>query len=73
MVLSKGHEVVGSGYSMLSGDDVRVADRGEESSDLSRVDRVHREYGTDRWIDRVSQDNRGNWDGYSSRQIDWVI
>jgi hypothetical protein len=35
MVLSKGHEVVGSGYSMLSGDDVRVADRGEESSDLA--------------------------------------
>jgi hypothetical protein len=72
MVLSKGHEVVGPGYSRLSGDAARVMDRGRESDNLNRVGRVHQEYSTDRRIDRVTQDSWCNWDGYSGQQIDWV-
>jgi hypothetical protein len=72
MVLSKDHEVVGPGYSRLSGDATRVTDRGRESGNPNRVDRVHREYDTDRRIDWVTRDSRGNQDGYSGRQIDWV-
>jgi hypothetical protein len=64
MVLLKGHEVVRSGYSRLSGDAARVADRGE-SSNPSRVDRVRREYDTNRRTDRVTRDNRGNRNGGS--------
>jgi hypothetical protein len=37
MVLSKGHEVIRLGYSRLSGDAARVADRGEESGNPNRV------------------------------------
>jgi hypothetical protein len=55
MVLSHVHEVVRPGYSRLSGDVARVADRGGESGNPNRVDQVHREYDTDRWIDRVTQ------------------
>jgi transketolase N-terminal domain/subunit len=47
MVLSKGHEVVGLGYSRLSRD-AAIADRGEESGNPNRVDRVHWEYDMDR-------------------------
>jgi hypothetical protein len=65
MVLSKGREVVGLGYSRLSGDAARVMGRGEE---LGNPNRVHREYDTDRLIDQVTQDSRGNRDGYSGRQ-----
>jgi hypothetical protein len=49
VVLSKDCEVVGPGYSRLSGDVARVADRGGESGNPNRVDRVHREYDTDQW------------------------
>jgi hypothetical protein len=45
MVLSKGHDVVGPGYSRLSGDVARVTDRGEESGNSNRV---CQEYDTDR-------------------------
>jgi hypothetical protein len=45
MVVSKGHEVVGPGYSRLSGDATRVTARGEQSGNPNRV---HREYNTDR-------------------------
>jgi hypothetical protein len=45
-VLSKGREVVGLGYSRLSGDAARVADRGGESGNPNWVDRVHQEYDT---------------------------
>jgi hypothetical protein len=55
MVLSKGHEVLGPGYSRLSGDAARVSDRGEESGNPNRV---HWEYDTDRQIDRVTWDSR---------------
>jgi hypothetical protein len=39
MVLSKGCEVVRMGYSRLSGDAARAADRGEESGNPNRVGR----------------------------------
>jgi hypothetical protein len=45
-------------------DPARAADRGEELGNLSRV---HREYDTDRWTDRVTRDSQGNRDGYSGR------
>jgi hypothetical protein len=69
MVLSKGHEVVKLGYSRLSEDATRAADRGEESGNLSWV---HWEYDMDQQIDRVTRDSRGNWDEYSGRRRDWV-
>jgi hypothetical protein len=72
MVLSKGHEVVGSGYSRLSGDAARVMDRVEELGNPNRVDWVCWEYDTDRWTDWVTRDSRGNRDGYSGRRADWV-
>jgi hypothetical protein len=61
-VLSKGHEVVGLGYSRLSGDAARVVDIGAESGNPNWVDRVHREYDKDRQTDRVTQDSWGNRD-----------
>jgi hypothetical protein len=70
MMLSKGHEVVGSGYSRLSVDAARVVDRGEESGNPNWVDWVHREYDMDQQTDRVTQDSRGNWDGYSGQRVD---
>jgi hypothetical protein len=39
-VLSKGHEVVGPGYSRLSGDAARVTDKGEVSGNPNQVGRV---------------------------------
>jgi hypothetical protein len=69
MVLSKGCEVVGPGCSRLSGDATRVTDRGGELGSPNRVDQ---EYDTDRWIDQVTQDCRGNRDGYSGQWADWV-
>jgi hypothetical protein len=47
MVLSKGHKVVGPGYSRLSGDAALVTDKGEESGNPNQVDRVRLEYDTD--------------------------
>jgi hypothetical protein len=40
VVLSKGHEVVGPGYSRLIGATAKVTDRGENSDNPSRVNRV---------------------------------
>jgi hypothetical protein len=37
MVLSKGHKVIRLGYSRLSGDGARAADRGEESGNPNQV------------------------------------
>jgi hypothetical protein len=71
MVLSKGHEVVGLGYSSLPGDAARVTDGGELSNP-NWVDRVHQEYDTDRPIDRVTRDSQGNSDGGSCQQVNWV-
>jgi hypothetical protein len=67
MVLSKGREVIRLGCSRLSGDAARATNR-EESGNLNRVDRVHREYDTD-WVTRESW---SNWDGYLGRRADWV-
>jgi hypothetical protein len=67
MVLSKGREMVGPGYSRLSGDAASVADRGEESGNPNWVGRVHRKYDTDRRTDRVTRDSRGNRGRYSGR------
>jgi hypothetical protein len=72
MVLSKGREVVRPGYSRLSGDAARVADRGEESGNPNRVDWVRQEYDTDCWTDQVTRDSRGNQDGYLGRWVDRV-
>jgi hypothetical protein len=72
MVLSKGHEVVRPGYSRLSGDAARVTDRGGESGSPNWVDWLRREYDMDRQIDRVTQDSRGNREGYPGRWADWV-
>jgi hypothetical protein len=49
MVLSKGHKVVGPGYSRLSGDAARVTNRGEESGNPNWVNQVCRGYNIDRW------------------------
>jgi hypothetical protein len=67
MVLSKGHEVVRPGYSRLSRDAASVTDRVGESGNPNRVDRVRREYDTDRRTDRVTRNSQGNWDGYLGR------
>jgi hypothetical protein len=57
MVLSKAHEVVRLGYSRLSRDAARVANRGGESGSSYRVDR---EYDTDQRTYPVTQDSLGN-------------
>jgi hypothetical protein len=57
MVLSKGREVVRLGYSRLSGDAARVADRGEESGNCNQVDQVCWEYDMDQqtdWVLRIA-------------------
>jgi hypothetical protein len=63
MVLSKGREVVGTGYSRLSGDAARVTDRGRESNNTNQVGWVRREYNTDRRTNWVTQGSSGNRDG----------
>jgi hypothetical protein len=68
VVLSKGREVVGLGYSRLLGDATRVPDKGGESAKSNWVDRVCREYDTDRRTDQVTQDSRGNRDGGLGQQ-----
>jgi hypothetical protein len=72
MVLSKGREVVRPGYPTLLGDAARAADKGEELGNPNWVGRVHQEYDTDRRVDRVTQDSRGNQDGGSGQQAAWV-
>jgi hypothetical protein len=57
MVSSRGHKVVGPDYTRLSGDAARVTDRGEESGNPNRANRVCREYNMDRQIDQFAQDN----------------
>jgi hypothetical protein len=57
MVSSRVHKVVGPDYTRLSGDAARVTDRGEESGNPNRANRVCREYNMDRQIDQFAQDN----------------
>jgi hypothetical protein len=72
MVLSKGPKVVRPGYSRLSGDAARVTDRGGEFGNPNWVDQVRWEYNTDGQTDQVTQDSRGNQDGYSDQWVDQV-
>jgi hypothetical protein len=75
MVLSKGHEVVGPGYSRMSGDVVRVTDRGRELDNPNRVGWVPQDYGMDRrtdWVTRGSQDNRDGGSGQQADRVTWV-
>jgi hypothetical protein len=72
MVLSKGHEVVGPGYSRMSGDVVRVMDRGRELDNPNRVGWVPQDYGMDRRTDWVTRGSQDNWDGGSGQQADQV-
>jgi hypothetical protein len=52
VVLSKGHVVVGLGYSRLTGAATKVTDRGENSGNPSRISQDN---GTDRQTDQVSR------------------
>jgi hypothetical protein len=72
VVLSKGHQVVGPGYSSLTGAAAKLTDRGENLGNPSRVNRVSKmeqhypsrvsqvsqNSSTDRRADRVSRVNR---------------
>jgi hypothetical protein len=58
VVLSKGREVVGPGYSRLTGAAAKVTDRGENLSNPSRVNQVSKkEQHYSSLVSRVSQDN----------------
>jgi hypothetical protein len=69
VVLSKGREVVGPGYSRLTNVAAKVTDRGENSGNLSWVSRVSQYNSTDRQADRV---NRVSQDNCTDRQTDRV-
>jgi hypothetical protein len=58
VVLSKGHEVVGSGYSRLIGVAAKVSDRGENSGNSSRVNQVSKM--EQHYLSRVSQVNQNS-------------
>jgi hypothetical protein len=67
VVLSKGHEVVRPGYSRLTGAVTKVMDRGVNSGNPSRVNRVSKtEQHYPSWVSWVSQDNS------TDRQADQV-
>jgi hypothetical protein len=72
MLLSKGHEVVGMGYSRLSGDAAIVVDTGGESGNPNRVHRVRRVYDMYRRIDRATRESQGNQNRYSGEWPDQV-
>jgi hypothetical protein len=55
VVLSKGREVVGLGYSRLIGAATKVTGRGENSGNPSQVSKIERHYPSR--VSRVSQDN----------------
>jgi hypothetical protein len=83
VVLSKGHEVVESCYSRLTGAATKVTDRGEnlgkpswvnwvsktEQRYPSQVSQVSQNSNTDRQTDRVSQVSQNS---NTDRQTDWV-
>jgi hypothetical protein len=65
--MSKGHEVVGPGYSRLTGAVTEVTDRGVNSGNPSRVNQVSKmEQHYPSWVSWVSQDNS------TDRQADQV-
>jgi hypothetical protein len=56
VVLSKGRQVVGPGYSRLTGAAAKLTDRGENLGNPSRVNRVSKmEQHYPSWVSRVSQ------------------
>jgi transketolase N-terminal domain/subunit len=61
VVLSKGHQVAGLGYSRLISSAAKVIDRGEISSNPNWVSKMEQHYPS-----RVSQGNN------TDRQADWV-
>jgi hypothetical protein len=67
VVLSKGHEVVGSGYSRVSGVAAKVTEKKENSGNHGRVKRVSKieQHYLSR-VNRVSQNSNTDW------QADWV-
>jgi hypothetical protein len=70
VVLSKGHEVVRSGYSRLTGAAAKVRDRGEILANYSRVSKAKQHYPSRvsrvGWVTRVSQNSS------TDRRIDRV-
>jgi hypothetical protein len=67
VVLSKGREVVGSGYSRVSGVAAKVTDKKENSGNHGRVKRVSKiEQHYMSRVNRVSQNSNTDW------QADWV-
>jgi hypothetical protein len=77
VALSMGHELVGPGYSTLTGATTNVTDRGENSCNSSRVNRVSKIEKN--YLSRVSQFNqnsstdrcagRVSWDGNTEQKI----
>jgi hypothetical protein len=58
VVLSKGHKVVGPGYSRLKGAAAKVTDKGENSGNSSQVNRVSKmEQHYPSWVSRVNQNS----------------
>jgi hypothetical protein len=83
VVLSKGREVVGLGYSRLIGGATKVTDRGEDSGNPSRVTWVSKtEQHCPSWVSRVRQnsntdrqtdrDSRVGQNSNTDQQTDWV-
>jgi hypothetical protein len=73
VVLSKGHEVVGPGYSSLTGAAAKVTDMGENSANSRRVNRVRKmEQHYPSRGNRVNQissaDQRAGW----VSRVNWV-
>jgi hypothetical protein len=75
VVLSKGCEVVGPGYSMVTGVVAKVTDKSGNSDNHDRVNRVSQNSNTDRQADRVGQVTRdspnSNADQWTD-QVSWV-
>jgi hypothetical protein len=70
VVLSKGHEVVGLGYSRLAGAVTKVTKRGENSGNPSLVNRVSKmEKHYPRRVSRVSDDNSTDWQAYQVSRV----
>jgi hypothetical protein len=58
VILSKGHEVVGLGYSRVTGVAANVMDKRENSGNHDQVNRVSQNSNTDRqadWVGQVTQ------------------
>jgi hypothetical protein len=73
VVLSKGHEVVGLGYSRLTGVAAKVIDKGENSSNYSRVNRFSK--AEQHYPSQVSQVGRVCQNSRTDRwtdRVSWV-